>query len=452
MESRLRYKSIRPALLVLLAVFLMLPAIAQKQETPMKREESLIKLSKQGNVRAQLQLGISYLTGKNDIRPNAKKAWKWLREAAKPRKESGRDVRNPRALLYLGICYDEYFQFLKLEPDKQKALEYYLLAIENGLPDGHHYAAFTYMELAAQAEENKDKESMATSLARAAEHFKEAADFGNQICQVEYGKILLTGRGVKADPKGALPYLMKAAKQGSGTAQLLLADCYGGAHPPIKADARKMVEYLWAASTKEAEAMTRIGYCYERGIGFQQNQLSAVKWYQRAAAAGDPRALINLGSCYAGGRGVRKDERLALEYYLKATKAVRAPAISYYNVATCYALGKGAAANDEYATFYFRKAAKRNLAQAMYRLGLLHEEGRIMEKGNQQQPKDLKKALAWFEKATKQDHPAAWYKVGQAYYYGHGAEKDQEKARKAYLKAASLGSSSAEEAVRTLFK
>ncbi len=406
----------------------------RRPEDPATVEKRLLKLAKDDNAKAQLQLGLGYLTGKYGLTPHPKNALKWLRRAAEPREEGTSEKRNPRALLYLGICYDEYYRFLKIKPDKQKALEYYLLAIEHGLPEGHHYAAFTYREL-------KQPE-------KAALHFKAAAEAGNQICQIEYARILLKGIGRRANPPAAIPFLEKAAITGSVEAQLLLASCYAGKYPPIKADARKMVDHLWNAAGKSPEAMTRIGYCYEHGIGMPKSISAATKWYEKAAELGDPHAMVNLGACYARGKGVKQNDAKALELYLSAAADDNPPPLALYNVGVCYDLGKGAAAKPALAFTYIKRAADAGLPQAHYRLGLLYETGKGYNADGKPIEADPKLAFAAYSQAALSDHPAALAKVGLAYRDGRGVDKDPAKAKLLLTKAAGLGSTAAREALQ----
>ena len=213
--------SLRRAVIVLPLLLLAGPRLTAQdgKQKPLDIEAKLIKGAEDGNVQMQLELGIAYLTGKHDIKTDPRKAFAWLQKAAEPTKnEAGQPVRNPRALLYVGLCYDEYYKQLEMKQNQNEALKYYLLAVENGLPQANHYVAFTYRELGQD-----DK---------AADYFRAAADFGNQICQLEYARILLQGRGVKADPVAARKYLRLAARNGSQEAQHLLDELDGRESQP----------------------------------------------------------------------------------------------------------------------------------------------------------------------------------------------------------------------------
>lgn len=72
-------------------------------------------------------------------------------------------------------------------------------------------------------------------------------------------------------------------------------------------------EVRQAADQGEAEAQTRLGVIYARGIGLPKDKLEAVKWFRLAAGQGNPEAQWNLGLCYIRGDGVPQDFYLAAE-------------------------------------------------------------------------------------------------------------------------------------------
>jgi TPR repeat protein len=57
---------------------------------------------------------------------------------------------------------------------------------------------------------------------------------------------------------------------------------------------------------------------YKIGIGTEQNDTEAVRWYRASAEQGYAEAQFNLGEMYEEGRGVARDIAEALEWYKKA--------------------------------------------------------------------------------------------------------------------------------------
>jgi hypothetical protein len=77
----------------------------------------------------------------------------------------------------------------------------------------------------------------------------------------------------------------------------------------------------------------------QRGIGVEQDFLTAKRWFEKAADKGDKVALYNLGSLYYNGTGIEKDYNTAFELCLKSAEMGYAPAqdrLSYL-----YANGEG---------------------------------------------------------------------------------------------------------------
>ena len=64
--------------------------------------------------------------------------------------------------------------------------------------------------------------------------------------------------------------------------------------------------------------MCNLGYCYYTGIGVEENDEEAVKWFRKAAGRGFSRALFLLGECYEEGYGVQADLQKARGYYQQA--------------------------------------------------------------------------------------------------------------------------------------
>ena len=66
-------------------------------------------------------------------------------------------------------------------------------------------------------------------------------------------------------------------------------------------------------------AMCNLGYCYEKGIGTDENKTKAFELYEKSANIGNCPAMKNVGSYYEyGWGGVTKDLNKARECYTKA--------------------------------------------------------------------------------------------------------------------------------------
>ena len=79
------------------------------------------------------------------------------------------------------------------------------------------------------------------------------------------------------------------------------------------------------AKDGDAAAQHALGYKYEKGLGVDQDDKEADKWYLKAAEGytsaaeqGDIEAQHELGLMYHFGKGVTKNNKKALYWYIKA--------------------------------------------------------------------------------------------------------------------------------------
>jgi TPR repeat protein len=82
-----------------------------------------------------------------------------------------------------------------------------------------------------------------------------------------------------------------------------------------------MAEWLPLAEGGDAIAQNSVGALYDHGLGVDEDDIEAVRWYQMAADQGLPLAMRNLAGMYAGGYGVGFDKDQAIYWYDKAAQA-----------------------------------------------------------------------------------------------------------------------------------
>jgi hypothetical protein len=95
--------------------------------------------------------------------------------------------------------------------------------------------------------------------------------------------------------------------------------------------------YRKAAEQNYADAQSKLGMCYFRGLGVPQSFVEAVKWFQKAADQDNLLAQCQLGDCYANGKGVPQDSAEAIKWYLKAANQNFSPA--QFVLSGCYKKG-----------------------------------------------------------------------------------------------------------------
>ncbi len=111
---------------------------------------------------------------------------------------------------------------------------------------------------------------------------------------------------------------------------------------------------LPAAQKGHKKAQYRMGRCYDKGHGVEEDNLKAFQWYSKSAAQGFHKAQYQLGRCYKKGKGVKKDKVKAFQYFSKAAKQGNAKA--QFALGECYFEGKGVAQDKAKAKALFLKA------------------------------------------------------------------------------------------------
>ena len=115
------------------------------------------------------------------------------------------------------------------------------------------------------------------------------------------------------------------------------------------------VPKLQAAADKgHKKAQYRLGRCYDKGRGIEENQKLAFQWYEKSAQQGYAKAQYELGDCYKDGDGVAKDKKKAFELFKKAADQEYAEA--EYALGKCYLKGKGVASDKAQAKKWLKRA------------------------------------------------------------------------------------------------
>ena len=80
-----------------------------------------------------------------------------------------------------------------------------------------------------------------------------------------------------------------------------------------------------AAVQQNADAQNCLREMYQYGYGISQNDVEAVKWYQKTANGGSANGQFRLGWMYEKGRGsLPRDKQIALLYYKMAAESYSA--------------------------------------------------------------------------------------------------------------------------------
>jgi TPR repeat protein len=187
---------------------------------------------------------------------------------------------------------------------------------------------------------------------------------------------------------------IKAAENGDVGAQLNLALMYGLRNDNVTA----AKWYRKAAELGDAKAQFELGRCYAKGKGVAKSMEEAATWYRKASDQGLAVAQWSLGSCYRQGAGVSKNATEGAKWLKEA--ALQGLGVAQLHLGLCYASGEGVSRDVIEAARWYQKAAVQDIAEAQYQLGLIYM-------GYGVSANDKREAIKWLRKASAQGHEEA---------------------------------------------
>ena len=239
-------------------------------------------LAKEGDARAQFQIGVMFSNGQG-IPQDYAKALYWYHLAA---------AQGLAGAQYnIGVMYDEGKGVLR---DEVKAIEWYSKPAAQELAEAQYNIGLTYLQ---------GRTGITLDYAKAFYWLSKAAAQGKAEAQLSLGTMYANGLGVSQNDHLAVEWFRRAATQGAAGAQALL------------------------------------GVSYQYGRGVPQSYLKALDWYNKAATQGNDTAETNLGSLYGAGRGIARDDAKAAYWYGKA--AEQGVVIAQASLGARYAAGGG---------------------------------------------------------------------------------------------------------------
>lgn len=224
------------------------------------------------------------------------------------------------------------------------------------------------------------------------------ADKGNKWSQYRAAKFMLDRDGEHYDPKKAVEYLTRSAKQGYTVAKYML------------------------------------GKLYLRGEDVPKQMLHALHWLESAVKDDNQYAEYLLGKVLLKGDDVERDTERA-ESLLRRS-AEQENKYAAYTLGKAYLDGDILTQNIAEAVRLLNLSASKNFAPAQFILGRLLYKGEVV-------PKDIKKAAEWLDRAAAQKNPYAAYLAGKI-YLTEDEVKDIQKAIRSFRIAAENGNDFAE--------
>lgn len=208
------------------------------------------------------------------------------------------------AALQLGIVHAEG---LLVPQDYASAARWYRCAVELGSSDGLFNLAF--LKLRGLDTDPADSRT-------GAELLEQAANAGNRSALWALHNIYAGDEYGMRHEALAEKWLVEAARSGSGSAAVRLADMLGkeGGGKPVGTD--EVLKLLQAAADAgETEAHVKLGLMLAEGRHVTQNEEVAFRLMHRAAEAGHAFAQAWLGDVLYTGQGVIKDVAQAIKWY-----------------------------------------------------------------------------------------------------------------------------------------
>lgn len=211
----------------------------------------------------------------------------------------------------------------------------------------------------------------------------------------------------------------------------------------------------------------KLGKCYDRGYGVEQDVDQAKKYYQSAESKGNNYAAYSLGNIFYY---QEKDHETAYEHYRKGVSdQYRKNPFGDYQFAVLSEKGIGRKEGEVQAEQYFEQALNGfiqldkdiNDPKLEYRMGYMFYQGIGTEQDTEKALEYLKKAtvkghtyaewmigkiylergekengINWLKKAAEHENPLAQYTIGKLYLKGEEVEKDPMRAKELFQKAA----------------
>lgn len=197
-----------------------------------------------------------------------------------------------------------------------------------------------------------------TDVQKHLEELTSAAESGIAEAQSQLALLLATGEHVDADMEGAFSWFKKAAVQGELTAMFNLGIMYEkglGTQP----DLPEAALWFWqAAEQGDTGARMKLGSMLLLGRGFVEES-SVVKAIEASAGQGIPYAQAFLAKLYLDGVGIEQSDELAEKWFRLAADQGDESAI--FNIGEMMAEGRSIITPEEEVTQWFFDLGKRHI-------------------------------------------------------------------------------------------
>lgn len=200
-------------------------------------------------------------------------------------------------------------------------------------------------------------------------------------------------------------------------------------------DPKKAVEYL-TRSAKQGYTVAKymLGKLYLRGEDVPKQLLHALHWLEIAVQDDNPYAEYLLGKTFLKGEDIERDTERAESLLRRSSE--QGNKYAAYTLGKAYFDGDILTQSIDEAVRLLTESAEKNFAPAQFILGRLLYKGEVI-------PKDIRQAVRWLDRAVAQKNPYAAYLAGKIYLTEESV-KDIQKAVRSFELAAENGNDYAE--------
>lgn len=260
---------------------------------------------------------------------------------------------------------------------------------------------------------------------RAFEWYARAAEAGEPRAMTAVGVMYANGIGVERNPDDAVRWYRRAAEAGNTQGMVLLSDRLltdapaGGAASAAEGEREAARLLRTAAEAGDADAALRLGRLHVDGRGVERSPKEAVRWLSVAAAMDEVVAMEELGALHEGAMAELRDLAKAGEWYARAAEKGSVRALTGLgSVALARGGARGAVGKDvDEAVRLFTRAAELGDSAAMHRLGVLYDEGVLVER-------DREAAFRFLKRAADRGEGRAMGRVAEMYAEGVGTARN----------------------------
>lgn len=303
------------------------------------------------------------------------------------------------------------------------AMRWYLRAAAQGQRDAQINLGLMFLQDLPQA-------GMQRNPAQARYWFRRAAEAGDAQAMFYLARAVLE-HGASAERSEAIEWLERACRAGHASACTELGLAFAPGQPD--ADPRRAAAaYRLGAERGDMHAQFNLANCLLLGEGIERDLDAASHWYHAAAEHGLIAAQYHLGLLLLAGEAEPADGRSGLYWLTRA--ADQGMAVAQYELARRFLGSPGVAPDPLLSLHYLHEAADQDHVPAMFALALQLERGQGLDRAYAAQ------AAHWYRRlAQDHAHRQAAHNLGILHVEGRGVERDLHIATDMFQLAIALG-------------